>query len=142
VAASLAALLAGCGGDDAAEQYKEDVPQISRELVSLGREVGSAIEAAGEQSDDELAAEFQDFAQRLGGLRDELEGLEPPDDLADEQDALVAAVSEVRDSLAAISDAAEASDPDAARTATEELVRGSEELREARVDLVRAAREL
>jgi hypothetical protein len=48
----------------------------------------------------------------------------------------------VRDSLDGIADAAEAGDPDAAREATEELVQGSADLRDARRALAQAVRDL
>jgi hypothetical protein len=142
-AAGFAALgLAACGAGGSEDEYKDEFPQISREIVSLGREVGDSIENAAESSDRELAGEFSGFAEQLGDLHQELDELEPPDDLADEQDALSSAIGEVHGSLEDIADAAEESDPDAARRATIDLVERSEELREARRALALAVREL
>ena len=142
-AAVLAALgLAACGGGSGEEDYKDDFPPLSREIVSLGREVGESIENAGESSDRELAGDFAGFATELGDIHRELDELEPPDDLADEQDALSSAIGEVHGSLEDIADAAEESDPDAARQATIELIQRSEELRETRRALALAVREL
>lgn len=142
VAAACAVLgLAACGGS-AEDDYKERFPPLSRELVALGEEVGSSIQAAGESTDRELAGDFAGFARRLGDLQRELDELESPEDLADEQDELVAAIGEVQGSLQDIADAAEQSDPDAARQATAELVQRSTDLRDARSELVRAVREL
>jgi hypothetical protein len=133
--------VAACGGDDESEAFEEDFPALSERLVSLGEEVGTAIETAGETTDRELAEEFDGFARDLGALRQELEGLEPPEDVADERDDLVEVMGEVRGSLEEIADAAKESDPAAAREATLELVDRSAELRDAREALVRAARE-
>jgi chromosome segregation ATPase len=107
----------------------------------LGEEVGNTIESAQDASDQELANEFEDFAQQLGDLRQDLEDLEPPEDLADERDDLVSAMGEVRTSLDDIASAAEEGDPEAAREATLELIDRSEELRDARQALATAVRE-
>lgn len=133
--------VAACGGDGGSEAFEDDFPALSQRIVTLGEEVGNAIEAAGETTDEELANEFDGFARDLGDLRQELEDLEPPEDVADERDDLVEAMGEVRVSLEEIADAAEESDPAAAREATLELVDRSAELREARQALVRAARD-
>ena len=134
--------LAACGGGDAGEEYKEDFPPISRDVVSLGEEVGEAIQNAGDSTDEQLAEDFSGFARRLGELDRRLGELEPPDDLSDEQDDLSTAMGEVRASLEDIADAAEQGNPDAARQATIDLVERSEALREARRRLARAVDEL
>jgi predicted nucleic acid-binding Zn-ribbon protein len=133
--------VAACGGDDESEAFNEDFPALSQRIVTLGEEVGNAIETAGETTDQQLAEEFDGFARDLGALRRELERLEPPEEVADERDDLVEAMGEVRASLEEIADAAVESDPAAARAATLELVDRSAELREAREVLVGAVRE-
>jgi hypothetical protein len=135
----LGAAACGGGGDD--DGYADDFRRVSERLVALGEQVGEAIETAGESTDRELADEFGGFADELRGVRQELDDLEPPDDLADEQDDLVAAIEPVQESLENIAAAAEQSDPDAARQATIELVERSSDLRDARVELVRAVRQ-
>lgn len=141
VVAIAAVAVAACGGGDDDDSFEEAFPPVSERIVSLGQEVGDAIETAGESTDQELADDFDDFAQDLGDLRQQVDDLEPPDDLADERDELVAAMGEVGSSLEEIADAAEQGDPDAAREATLELVERSSELREARQTLARAVRE-
>jgi predicted nucleic acid-binding Zn-ribbon protein len=143
VAAIIAALgIAACGGDDGEDQaFQDDFPALSGRVQALGQEVADTIQSAESASNEELAQEFDDFAQRLGNLRQELEDLEPPEDLADERDDLVAAMGEVRTSLGDIASAAEAGDAQAAREATIELVDGSEQLRDARSALNSAVRE-
>jgi hypothetical protein len=133
--------LAACGGNGGADEYGEEFPRLSERIVTLGEEVGEAIETAAESTDRELADQFDRFAGELGELRRELDELEPPEDLADEQDELAEAMGGVRTSLEDIAAAAERSDPDAAREATIELIERSEELRDARRTLSQAVRE-
>jgi chromosome segregation ATPase len=134
--------IAACGGDDGDDQaFQDDFPALSERIASLGEEVVDTIETAENASDQELANEFDDFAQRLGDLRQDLEELEPPEDLADEREDLVSAMGEVRSSLDDIASAAEEGDPQAAREATLELIDRSEQLRDARQALNSAVRE-
>ncbi len=134
--------IAACGGDDGDDQaFRDDFPALSERIQSLGEEVGNTIETAEGASDQELAEQFDGFAQQLGDLRQELEDLEPPEDLADERDDLVSAMGQVRSSLDDIASAAEEGDAEAAREATLELIDRSEELRDARSELTSAVRE-
>jgi TolA-binding protein len=134
--------LAACGGDDGDDQaFQDDFPALSERIQSMGEEVGNTIETAENATDQELADQFDAFAQQLGELRQELEDLEPPEDLADERDDLASAMGDVRSSLDDIASAAEEGDPEAAREATLELVDGSEELRDARQALATAVRQ-
>jgi hypothetical protein len=134
--------IAACGDDDGdAEALRDDFPALNERIVSLGEEVGDTIETADSASDQELAQDFDDFAQELGQVRQELEDLDAPEELADERDDLVTAMGEVRASLEEIAGAAEDGDPEAARQATLELVDRSQELRDARQALTRAVRE-
>jgi hypothetical protein len=133
--------VAACGGGDEDDAFQDEFPPLSERLASLGNEVGDSIETAAQASDEELADDFGRFSRELGDLRRRLQDLEPPEDLADERDDLASAMGEVRGSLEDIADAAERSDPEAAREATIELVQESADLREARQTLVRAVRE-
>jgi hypothetical protein len=131
---------AACGGGDDNDAYGDDFQRVSERIVSLGEQVGEAIETAGEATDNELATDFGKFEDELRDVRQELDGLDPPDDLADEQEKLVAAIGPVQASLGDIAEAAKQSDPEAARQATIELVERSSDLRDARVALARAVR--
>jgi hypothetical protein len=132
---------AACGGGDGdGEDYGDEFQRVSERIVSLGRQVGEAIETASESTDPELADQFGTFADELREVRQDLEDLEPPDDLADEQDELVAAIGPVQTALDDIANAAEESDAEAARQATIELVEQSSDLRDARVALARGVR--
>jgi hypothetical protein len=128
--AAAIALGAGCGGDE--ESYSEDYRPLSRQIVALGEEVGRSVQGAQGQSDAEIERRFDALADELGGLRRKLAKLDPPDDLATLQAELVDAMKAAEDALRGIERAAAAGDPDAARESTIDLVRASEDLRDAR----------
>jgi hypothetical protein len=141
-AAGLAVLLAalvvaGCG-ESAEEKYRDDFAPLNDGIVALGKQVGATITEAGRRSDAQLADAFGDYARELGDLQQRVEGLDPPENLADGQSNLVAAMGDVQGSLARIGEAALRGNPDAAREATEELIQGSRRLSDAREALARA----
>jgi hypothetical protein len=138
-AAAAVALGTGCG-EDQQEAYAGDYRPLSQDLIALGEEVGRGVDRAEGKSDARLEREFDAFADRLGRLRRELEGFEPPDELAPIHDELVEAMRAAETALRGIEEAAAAGDPEAARSSTIELVRASEDLREARVELSRRTR--
>jgi hypothetical protein len=134
--------LVACGGDSEQDTYKEDFPPLSRQVVALGEDVGASIEGASESTDAQLAADFEAHAKKLGELERKLDGLKAPEDLADEQNALVTAMGDVQSRLEEIAEAARDSDAEAARRATVGLVDDSEALRDSRRALAAAVREL
>ena len=132
--------LAGCGGG-AEEEYKEGFPSINERLVALGQDLGGSVANAGGSTNQELGDRFDDYAQELGDLQ-QLDELEPPDDLAEGQDRLVSAMGEAQGALEELANAAEQGDADAARRATAQLVASSRELRDARRTLEGAVQDL
>jgi hypothetical protein len=137
-----AVAVAGCGGKSTDETYKDDYPPLSRKIVALGGEVGKAIQNAGNSTNQQLADAFGNFAQRLGDLQNQVDDLNPPKDLEDEQSALVSAMGNVQRDLHDISDAASKGDPKAARAATVQLIKDSPKLASARRTLNRAVDKL
>lgn len=126
--------LAACG-DGGDESYKEDFPPIDRGLVALGDDVESGLRSA---DDATLAARFAGYARRLGALRERLADLEPPDNLRERHDALLAAIGATRSDLDGIATAARQSDAAAAKAAATALVRDGARLEEARRELAGA----
>jgi hypothetical protein len=139
--AVLAALALGGGcGEDEREAYTDDVRPLSRQIGSLGEYTGTAVEGAERRTDQQIERQFSQIADELRRLRRELEELEPPDEFRAVQRELAEAMRVVEDALRGIERAAAQNDPDAARQATIELLRSSEDLSGARRKLNRATR--
>ena len=142
VAALASVAIAGCGGETTEDAYKDAFPPINRKLVALGNQVGNSIENAGKSTNQKLADDFGGYASELGELKQQLDDLDPPDDLSSDQDALVSAMDAVQGDLSGISTAAKQGDPAAARDATTKLIRDSEKLRDGRRKLAAAVGKL
>jgi hypothetical protein len=138
----LAALALVACGESAEDEYKQDYPPLDRKLGSLGTDVGDSIQGASGSSDEQLAGAFADYAQQLGVIQQDIDALEPPDDLAEDQDELVSAIGDQQGALEDIAEAAETGDAQSAREATIDLVQGSENLVEARRKLRNAVKNL
>jgi len=132
LAFALVLALSACGGED--EGYNEDFQPIDRGLVTLGDEVESGLRTA---DDATLATRFAGYARRLGNLREQLAGLEPPDNLRDRHDAMLGAIAATRADLEGIATAVRESDAAAAKAAATALVRDGARLEEQRAALAR-----
>jgi hypothetical protein len=140
-AAGLAVLGAAACDGSAGEDYRDDFVPLSRDIVSLDERVQEAIETAAGSTAEQLAGDFSRYAEALAALRRRIAALDPPEDLAKEQEELVAAMGEVRGSLEDIARKVEQGDIEATEQASLELVARSEELRDARGKLARSVRE-
>jgi hypothetical protein len=137
----LALALTACS-DDGEDEYRDELPRIDRRLAALGSDVDTGLRRAGESDDRSLARQFGGYAGRLRGLRGELEQLDPPAELADDHDDLLAATASVGRALAEIAVAVRSGNADAAREAATRLVREGERLDRERRELARALRQL
>jgi outer membrane murein-binding lipoprotein Lpp len=131
------ALIAGCGGSDKEGKFKDGFKRVNAELVTLGQDVGTAVNGARGTPDVELARQFNRFAARLRAIKGRIAKLDPSDKLKSKRDALSSAVDKLIVDLQAIGTAASSHKPDAARLAATALVRDSQPAAEARRALAR-----
>ena len=131
-ALALAACGEGTGGQSTEDKYKDDFPPLSRRLVSLGQDVGNSIRGASGSTDQKLAEDFTGYGEQLGEIQQEIDALEPPEDLADDQEQLVSAIGDAQGALNDIAEAARNGDAQSARRATLDLIRSSKQLRDSR----------
>jgi hypothetical protein len=141
IALLIALALSACG-KSTEDKYKEGWPPIDRGLVALGDDVAGGLRDAGRVGDSALAGRFAAYERRLGALRDRLDGLEAPDRVSKDHQALLAATAAVRHALADIARAARRGDAAGAGDAATRLVRGEARLAEVRARLAREVRTL
>jgi uncharacterized protein YicC (UPF0701 family) len=133
--ATLALAVAACGESDQ-EKFRDAYEPVDEKLSDLGEKVQDALQAAENKSDEELARQFDGFADDMGEIKGGVVDLDPPSDVEEEVEDLEAAVEDVESSLRDIATAGERSDPRAARTATIELIQQGERLDQAQQKLV------
>jgi hypothetical protein len=131
------ALIAGCGGSDTDATFKKDFKRVNSELVSLGQDVGQAVNVAQGKPDAVLSRQFLGFATRLRAIKGRISDLKPPEKLQSKRVALASAVDRLIADLQAIGTAAASHKPAAARDAATALVRDSQPAAEARRALAR-----
>ena len=138
VAVAIAALAAGCGGggDDAAKKdaakFRSGAKAATTETTKIGTDLGTAVQAARNQTDAALAATFTDLASRARAVVADLNALDPPDPSRAKVNALVSALGTGAQDLDAIAAAARAHDASSARSATETLGRDSPAIKAAK----------
>jgi methyl-accepting chemotaxis protein len=130
VLVALAALAAGCAGDDS-DDFREAYNAAIERLSSVSQDIGSATEEASGRSNKAIAKEFNRIADTTERTRSKLAGLEPPDDAKDEFDELLGHLKTGVDDLRSVADAARSSNPRAARRAVKELAQSSREIGQA-----------
>jgi hypothetical protein len=127
--ATLSLVVAGCGDSDE-EKFRDAYDPVDEQLSDLGEEVQDALQAAEKKSDEELAQQFEGFADDLADIEADIERLDPPSDVEDDVTKLERAIDDVEGSLRDIAAAGRENDPAAARTATLELIQQGERLDE------------
>jgi hypothetical protein len=134
----LCVALTACG-KSTEDKYKDAFPPINRSLVVLGDDVGEGLRNA---DDARLADQFAGYSRRLAGLRERLHGLEAPQPVSKDHEALLAAMAAVHSALGDVAEAARRGDAAAAGAAATRLVRGGARLDEVRGELAREVRAL
>jgi 23S rRNA A2030 N6-methylase RlmJ len=128
---------AGCGGDDS-DEFREDYNAAVAELAKISTDIGSAAGDASEQSNAEIANEFNQIAATAGKTRAELADLDPPEDAKDEFDKLLDALDQGVGDLRSVARAAKADNPQKASRAAKKLARSGAEITEAEDALKKA----
>jgi hypothetical protein len=99
--AAALALAGGCGSDEEANDYVDEVNALQTELVD---EVSDTVSGASPTDPDAAGQVFEELSANFEEAADEFEAVEPPEDVADLHDRLVTAI---RDVSARIGDAGE-----------------------------------
>jgi hypothetical protein len=99
----------------------------------VGSDIGRS--EAGDQSNREIAADFERFADTWDRTRANLSELTPPEDARDEFDELLAALEQGIGDLRAAARAARSDDPQAFADARESLAESGEEIADAEQEL-------
>ena len=135
--ALLALALAACGQSEK-EKYVDDYKPLNDRLLSLGQDLGAAIQGAESKSDAALARQFSSLASRLRRVNKDIASLETPADLRDEAKALRDTLDDAIGDIEDIAKAARGKDAQAAAAATVELAADSEDVNAAQNKLARA----
>jgi hypothetical protein len=140
--AAVALIGAGCGSSSDDEPSAADAQttysSVRTQITGLGDSIGSAITGANRQTDVQLADAFDQLRARGHAAVTRLQGLDVPDSLADERQALRDALDQGTEDLGNIADAARASDASAASAAVRQLIADSQQIRDARAAFERA----
>lgn len=127
--ALLALALIGCGQSEK-EKYVDAYKPLNDRLLSVGEDLGAALQAADSKRDEAVAAQFAALARRLEVVRKDVAAVETPADLRDESKALNDALT---DAIADIEDIASASRGKDARRAAAATVQLSTAARKVNV---------
>jgi hypothetical protein len=129
---ALALGAAGCGDDS--EEFKDDYDAAVEPLSALGDNVAATLTGADAYSDRELATRLDGFADRFQRARRNLSQLDPPDDVRDQFDELLALLKEGIADLRNVARAAREGDPAEAQEATAALLDTGQRVREAEAE--------
>ena len=122
----LALVAAGCGGDDSSEfrnGYQAAIKRLNKANAEIQRKAASR-----NQTNAQIAADFRRTANAFETTRDDLSGLDPPQDAADEFGEMLSVLGTSVHDLRAAGEAARANDPAAFERAVEDMSKSSEDL--------------
>jgi hypothetical protein len=134
--AVLALVVVGCG-ESKDEKFKKDFRPVNDRILELFEGVGTTLQGVGSLTNDQIEREFGRFAQDLGDLREDVDHLEPPEDLEGKKRNLLHAMRDTESPLRGIRRAADKRNPAAAGRATRRLIFALVELRRARRSLAK-----
>jgi hypothetical protein len=123
--AAAALALAACGSNDEANDYIDEVNSVQEGLVT---EVTDAVSQAPPANPEAAAAVATDLETVFNDTADELEAIEPPDDVAELHDDLVAAVRDVGTRIGDAEQAFSSGNPQQAAQAALELQQATTDL--------------
>ena len=115
--------------------FKQRFAPVNAAIRADGAAVGSAVQAASNQTDAQLAVAFANLATRTANITTRLDKLEAPPQYAAGKRKLTLALLAGAKDLLAIAKAAAAHNASAASKATKKLVADSEKIRSSRVAL-------
>lgn len=118
--ALLALVLTACGQSEK-EKYVDAYKPLNDRLLSVGEDLGAALQAADSKRDEAVAAQFAALARRLEVVRKDVAAVETPADLRDESKALNDALTDAIADIEDIAGASRGKDAQRAAAATVEL---------------------
>jgi methyl-accepting chemotaxis protein len=124
---AVAALVAGCAGDDS-DDFSEAYNAAIERLNSVSENIGAAAGGASKHSNKAIAEEFNRIADTTERTRSKLASLEPPDDAKDEFGRLLDDLETGVKDLRLVAAAARSNDPRAAKQAVRALGQTSEQI--------------
>ena len=134
--AVLALVAVGCG-ESQEDKFKKDFRPINDRILELFDNVATTLQGVGSLTNNQIERQFGGFARRLGDLREQVDDLEPPDDLERAKGNLVEAMRGAESPLSGIERAADKKNPRAAGRATRRLIFSLVALRRARRTLAK-----
>jgi methyl-accepting chemotaxis protein len=129
--------VAACG-DNEEDEFKEDYNAAVRPLSRLNSDIGNSIGGASGRSNDAIARQFDQLADKAQQTRDNLADLEPPEDAQESFEELLSSLRQGTEDLRAVVQAAKDGDPAAAREASKALVSSGKEIQRAETELQEA----
>jgi hypothetical protein len=129
--------VSACGESEETE-FKEDYNAAVKPLSELNTDIGSSIGGASGRSNDAIAKEFEQLADKAQQTRNNLADLEPPDGAQESFDELLSSLKKGTEDLRAVAQAAKDGDPAAAREASEALVSSGRAIQQAETELQNA----
>lgn len=117
LAAVAALALAACGGDDESNDYVDDVNAVQNEFLDTMTEVASTPPTTPAQAGD-VVSEMEDA---FSAAADDLEAIEPPEEVADLHDELITTMSDLGDQVAGLGEALTSGNPQQTTQAATEL---------------------